>query len=125
MITFKDKQKTIHSRLNNLREKATKHELIVKSLLDSINEYYIFQKGFIKGNFYCIVDFYLPKRKLVIEVDGGYHFSDEQRRKDATRDNYLKNERGFNVLRISNNAAENIDSESLQILISKSCGKSM
>jgi len=55
MITFKDKQKTIHKRLNTLRNKATKQELIIYKMLESLNEYFIFQKGFIKGNFYCIV----------------------------------------------------------------------
>jgi len=119
MIEFKDKQRTLFNRLNTLRINATKSELKMIDLLNEIKVKYIFQKGFIKGNFYCIVDFYLPKYRLCIEVDGGYHFTDEQRKKDYAKDNYLKNERKFKVLRISNKATENISSESLKILISK------
>lgn len=119
MLTFKDKQRTVRKRLESLREKATISELTVKRLLDEINERYIFQKSFIKGNFYCIVDFYLPKRKLCLEVDGGYHFSDKQRKKDYIRDKYLKVDRGFKVLRISNEAVKIIDSVSLKLLLDK------
>ena len=50
------------------------------------------------GNF--IVDFYCPKGNLVIELDGGQHYSDEGKAKDNQRDNYLKN-LGLRVLRFS------------------------
>ncbi len=89
-------------------------------MLDTLGERYMFQKGFIQGAFYCIVDFYLPQYRLCIEVDGGYHFSDEQRKKDYAKDRYLKVDRRLKVLRISNDVAENIDADSLAILISKS-----
>ena len=29
----------------------------------------------------CIVDFYCPKAKLVIELDGGQHYSSKEKRK--------------------------------------------
>lgn len=119
MLTFKDKQRTIRKRLDSLRERATKSELVIQILLNELGERHMFQKGFFEGDFYCIVDFYLPKRKLCIEVDGGYHFSDEQRVKDFRKDKYLKEYRGFKVLRISNEAANAINSESLKILILK------
>ena len=50
------------------------------------------------GNF--IVDFYCPKGNLVIELDGGQHYSDEGKAKDNQRDNYLKG-LGLRVLRFS------------------------
>ena len=48
-----------------------------------------------------IVDFYAPEVGLVIEVDGGQHYEDEDLEYDEMRDAYLK---GLNlkVLRISN-----------------------
>ena len=49
-----------------------------------------------------IVDFYCPKAKLVIEVDGGQHFSDETAEYDRIRDEFLSN-LGLRVLRFSNN----------------------
>jgi hypothetical protein len=40
--------------------------------------HYMFQKGFIQGKYYCIVDFYLPKPyNICIEIDGKYNLSDE------------------------------------------------
>ena len=37
-----------------------------------------------------IVDFYCPKEKLVIELDGGQHYFPEGREKDSKRERYLK-----------------------------------
>jgi very-short-patch-repair endonuclease len=47
-----------------------------------------------------IVDFFCPKAKLVIEVDGSQHFSDEMAEADRKRDNYLMN-LGLKVLRFT------------------------
>ena len=102
MLTFKEKQKTLFKRKDNLIKNATKSELIFKELLDNNNIYYMFQKGFIQGKNYVIVDFYLPKLKLCIELDGGYHETEKQIKRDLNKDNYLINERKFKVLRIKN-----------------------
>jgi very-short-patch-repair endonuclease len=48
-----------------------------------------------------IVDFYCPKAKLVIEVDGGQHFSGETRDNDKIRNEYLQSI-GLMVLRFPN-----------------------
>ncbi|MBI3764933.1 MAG: endonuclease domain-containing protein, partial [Ignavibacteriales bacterium] len=48
-----------------------------------------------------VLDFYCPKAKLCIEIDGSQHFEDEGLKRDQVRDNYLT-ERGIDVLRISN-----------------------
>jgi len=37
-----------------------------------------------------IVDFYCPKANLVIELDGGQHYSETGQEKDRTRDNVLR-----------------------------------
>jgi very-short-patch-repair endonuclease len=50
------------------------------------------------GNY--IVDFYCPKAKLVIELDGGQHYSFEGKAKDRERDGYTK-DIGLRVLRFS------------------------
>ena len=47
-----------------------------------------------------IVDFYCPKAKLVIELDGGQHYTEEGKEKDEVRDNYLTG-MGLQVLRFS------------------------
>ncbi|MBQ7761642.1 MAG: endonuclease domain-containing protein [Clostridia bacterium] len=48
-----------------------------------------------------IVDFYCAKAQLVIELDGGGHFTDEQEIYDKERTNYL-NSVGISVLRYTN-----------------------
>ena len=47
-----------------------------------------------------IVDFFCPKAKLIIEVDGGQHYFGKIHDDDLKRDEYLKN-LGFKVLRFS------------------------
>jgi very-short-patch-repair endonuclease len=47
-----------------------------------------------------IVDFYCPKANLVIELDGGQHFSESGQAKDRTRDDFLT-KMGIKVLRFS------------------------
>jgi very-short-patch-repair endonuclease len=47
-----------------------------------------------------IVDFYCPKANLVIEVDGGQHYSETGKVRDRTRDDVLR-EMGIKVLRFS------------------------
>jgi very-short-patch-repair endonuclease len=50
------------------------------------------------GNY--ILDFYCPKVKLVIEIDGGQHYSSEGKQKDEIRDNYME-QMGLKALRFS------------------------
>ena len=48
-----------------------------------------------------IVDFYGPKVKLGIELDGGQHFEESHRIRDTARDEWLK-QRGLKVIRFDN-----------------------
>ena len=48
-----------------------------------------------------IVDFYCPTTKLVIELDGSQHYSDEGKAYDAERDHIIK-QYGCKILRFSN-----------------------
>ena len=47
-----------------------------------------------------IVDFYCPRARLIVEVDGGQHYGPEEIAKDRVRDERLRN-LGFDVLRFS------------------------
>ena len=47
-----------------------------------------------------IVDFYCPDAKLVIEIDGGQHYSEPGLTKDALRDQHLA-DLGLTVMRVS------------------------
>ena len=49
-----------------------------------------------------VVDFYCPKAKLVIELDGGQHYTEDVRTKDEARDRYMMSQ-GLKTLRFSDN----------------------
>ncbi len=51
------------------------------------------------GNY--IVDFFAPKTKLIVEVDGSHHMERDHARKDKYRDAYMTN-LGLRVLRFNN-----------------------
>jgi len=56
-----------------------------------------------------IVDFYCPKAKLIIELDGGQHHIEEGIAKDKKRDKFLQ-ANGFKVLRFSDrDVIENLE----------------
>ena len=48
-----------------------------------------------------IVDFLFRKSKVVVEIDGGYHFTDEQQRLDQQRTEWLE-ANGYRVIRFTN-----------------------
>ena len=81
----------------NLRSKPTDAERKLWSALrlKQLNGYQFYRQRVI-GNY--IVDFCSPTLKLVIEVDGSQHYSDEGIKADKIRDNYL-HDHGFKVLR--------------------------
>ncbi len=65
-----------------------------------------------------ILDFYSAKAKLVLELDGGQHNTDEGIAKDKKRDTYLK-EHGLEVLRFSDIEVLQNTSGVLQIIYDK------
>jgi very-short-patch-repair endonuclease len=57
-----------------------------------------------------IADFYCPKTKLIVEVDGGYHFQPAQIEKDMARDAVLRSH-GFKVFHVSSAMVEHWTNE--------------
>ena len=81
-----------------LRKGMTKEEKhlwydFLKKLSHTVNRQKVIEK--------YIVDFYCADARLVIEVDGSQHYTEEGRLKDAERDMFLK-EKGYLVLRYTN-----------------------
>jgi very-short-patch-repair endonuclease len=58
-----------------------------------------FNRQYIIGDY--IVDFVCLEKKLILEIDGGYHSEYEQIQKDEHRTERLKS-MGFNVIRYTN-----------------------
>ena len=48
-----------------------------------------------------IVDFLFRKSKVVVEIDGGYHFTEEQQKDDVMRTDWLEHQ-GYKVVRFTN-----------------------
>ena len=106
---WKNKQRLASVRCRELKKKQTKYEAYFELLLKKHKIHYISQKGFIKGNNFCIADFYLPKPyKIVIELDGEYHRSIKQIKRDKVKDRYYRS-RGFNVVRFNNSDVFQVD----------------
>ena len=58
-------------------------------------------------------DFYIPKYKLLIEIDGGYHSTERQIMRDTMKDCVYR-ALGYNVLRIKNKEVELFDIKQLR-----------
>ncbi len=91
--------KTLKQLSKNLRRNMTDAEkLLWSSISNKQLKGYQFYRQKILGNY--IVDFYCPKANIVIELDGGQHYSIDGKEKDRIRDNYLASI-GIKVLRFS------------------------
>lgn len=84
-----------------LRAKATKSEMVLKYYLVKSGIIFTFQKVIIKGGKFYIVDFWI--NDVVVEVDGGGHYTEEGSKKDKKRTGWLKKQGIKHVIRFSNN----------------------
>ena len=76
-----------------------------------------FHRQRIIGNY--IVDFFCPKLKLIIEIDGYQHFYEENKEYDQRRTEYLES-LGFYILRFENTEV-NKDIEEVRYIINNVC----
>lgn len=61
-------------------------------------------------------DLYIPQLKLIIEIDGGYHYTTRQKRLDGNRSSGLWR-LGYHVVRLSNRDARNISKIKAKIIL--------
>ncbi|HRA73250.1 MAG TPA: endonuclease domain-containing protein, partial [Flavobacterium sp.] len=83
-----------------MRKSPTNAEKVLWSEIKSKSMGNKFRQQHLIGDF--IVDFVCLSRKLIIEVDGDYHFTDEQIQLDNERTIAL-NQLGYKVIRFTNN----------------------
>jgi len=90
------------SKAKSLRKNMTLQER--KLWYDFLRNYTVrFQRQKAIGNY--IGDFYCAKARIVIEIDGGGHYTEEQIYKDKLRTEYL-NSKGLSVIRFTNTDIE-------------------
>jgi very-short-patch-repair endonuclease len=83
-----------------LRAKTTPHERILWRALKQIPlEGSHFRRQAPIGPY--VVDFFCPARRLIIELDGGHHNSDDEAKRDIKRQRWLEQE-GYRVIRFWN-----------------------
>lgn len=92
------KNKSLKPLANNLRKNATKEEN--KLWYQYLRTFPVkFHRQRVIGNY--IADFFCPKAKLVIELDGSQHFEEKALAKDLDRSDYLYS-LGIKVIRFTN-----------------------
>ena len=91
--------KSLKQLSRNLTKTMTDAEMVLWSRLRAkqLKDRQFYRQNII-GNY--IVDFYCPKSKLVVEVDGGQHYGAQGKQRDQERDTSL-GKRGITVLRFS------------------------
>jgi len=96
MLAYEKRLKPLSRKL---RSNMTDAEIMLWSKLKGKQlKGYQFYRQKIIGSY--IADFYCSKSKLVIEVDGGQHYSEEGKERDIKRDEYMMRS-GITVIRFS------------------------
>lgn len=100
---------------DELLKKSTKYEkMVFKKLKSAFGNRLKPQHMFIIDGKIYFADMSIKSKKLIIEVDGGYHDIKEQKKKDAIRDKAFESI-GYKTIRIPNEKA--CDKEFLQYLV--------
>ena len=90
----------------NLLSNSTDAEKAACKILSSLDIRYIKQFPINTGKKVYYADIYIPQLLLVLEIDGGYHYTNEQKRKDENRSSGIRR-LGLHVYRLSNKDARN------------------
>lgn len=99
---YREVENAIKYRIENSK-KLTLYEKIFKDICIELNILFESQKVFFNDNSFYILDFYFPKYKVAVEIDGSHHCNDlRQYFYDIKRTDYLKEKYNVNTIRIPN-----------------------
>jgi len=119
-ISFKEEKRLLQlgrKYSKELKEKATKWELIVKQFLEELGYDFTFQYYTVAVDKLFILDFYFPQYKLGLEIDGySTHGSKEQRKADNERSKKLK-KLGISIIRLWNSQVSAFTKEQINDII--------
>jgi very-short-patch-repair endonuclease len=102
-----------------LRRQGVLAEIKLWSKLRNKNLGHKFKRQFGIGKY--IVDFYCPKKRLIIEIDGATHSTNQEILDDIVREKFLES-LGLKVIRFTNNdIKENMDG--VLTVINEECEK--
>lgn len=95
-------------RRKELLEKSTSAEKAACAILAKLGMAYVRQFPIWTGRKKYFADIFIPELKLVLEIDGKYHFAEKQKRLDENRSAGIRR-LGFHVCRLSNKDARSIE----------------
>lgn len=76
------------------------------------------QQPILTGRKMYFADIYLPDLKTIVEIDGDYHYTSNQKRKDSNRSAGIWR-MGYHVVRLSNHDARDINKVKAKIELIK------
>lgn len=101
-------KKWIVQRRNELLSKTSDAEKAAYRHIQRLGYEVVRQYPIDTGRHIYFADLYVPALRLVMEIDGGYHYTDKQRRLDNNRSSGMWRKR-YHVCRLSNADARNIN----------------
>ncbi len=113
----KAKDRFLQKKAAQLKHTPTIAESIFARKLQEAGIEFIDQWIYNVEGFAGIVDFYIPKYHLLIEVDGGYHTDQDQQVTDAEKDFICDKILHRPVLRLTNNQALYLSIEQILVLV--------
>ncbi len=101
-----------------MRKNPTHSESVFRDALENAKIKFRHQSLCYTKEFQCIVDFFIKSDglKLAIEIDGEYHFTPKQIEADQYRTQWLKDNRGYDMLRFTNKEVNHDINECLKKL---------
>lgn len=90
----------------DLMAKSSEAERVTFRTINALGYRVVRQYPINTGRRIYFADLYIPALKLILEVDGGYHFTTKQRRLDNNRSHGIWR-KGYHVVRLSNHDARN------------------
>lgn len=106
-----------NSKRKELISKQTQAEKVFKARLKACGLDYKFQEIIYTSTSFYIADFVFPLKKIVLELDGGYHTDPVQKVKDKLRTKEL-NSLGYKVIRLTNEKSLEISEAEIKRLFS-------
>ena len=105
---MKPSERWLRLRRADLLSKASEAERVVYRILCALGYKVIRQYPINTGRRIYFADLYLPDLKTIFELDGGYHYTKNQKRLDNNRSSGIWR-LGYHVVRLSNHDARNTE----------------
>ena len=100
-MSIETNKKKAYALAKDQRRKKWKHEMIFKKMLNREGIQHVHQKPFYTEHWFYVGDFYIPKLKMLIELDGSSHKGNKLH--DTKRTNRLAESRKVqSMLRVKN-----------------------